>query len=94
MFQMAKRAVKEAWQKGKQAIITSSLAVGALVAGISPASANTTPTIDTSQVTSTFSTMSTTVITVIGAVAAVAVTIMGIILAWKYVRKLFNMLAK
>lgn len=52
------------------------------------------PTIDTTQVTSTFSSMTTTVMTVIGAVAASAVVVMGVILAWKYGRKLFGMLAK
>lgn len=50
--------------------------------------------VDTTAVTDTFASMTTTVLGVIGIVAASAVTIMGIILAWKYGRKLFNMLAK
>lgn len=49
---------------------------------------------DTSSVTSTFDGMKTMVLTVIGSVAAAAVAVMGIILAWKYGRKLFGMLAK
>lgn len=52
------------------------------------------PTIDTTQVTDTFATIGTTVLTVIGAVAGTAVVIMGAILAWKYGRKLFGMIAK
>lgn len=52
------------------------------------------PAVDTSAVTSTFDSMKTTVLTVIGSVAAAAVAVMGIILAWKYGRKLFGMLAK
>lgn len=51
-------------------------------------------TVDTAGVTGTFSSITTTVLTVIGTVAASAVTVMGVILAWKYGRKLFGMLAK
>lgn len=51
-------------------------------------------TVDTTQVTGAFTDMSTVVMTVIGSVAGVAVTVMGIILAWKYGRKLFSMIAK
>ncbi|MCL6664556.1 hypothetical protein [Paenibacillus amylolyticus] len=50
--------------------------------------------IDTSAVTGTFADIAKTVLVVIGAVAATAVGIMGIILAWKYGRKMFGMLAK
>ena len=56
--------------------------------------AETGPTVDTTQVNSTFSSIATTVLLVIGSVAATAVVIMGTILAWKYGRKLFGMLAK
>lgn len=51
-------------------------------------------TVDTSAVTSTFSSITATILIVIGAVAGSAVTIMGVLLAWKYGRKLFGMLAK
>lgn len=68
--------------------------VAVMSVGTSAFAADPEPSIDTTQVTSTFSSMATTVMTVIGAVAASAVVIMGVILAWKYGRKLFGMLAK
>lgn len=51
-------------------------------------------TIDTEGVTSTFSSIAKTVLVVVGSVAATAVTIMGVFLAWKYGRKMWNALAK
>ncbi|MEK5257663.1 hypothetical protein NST74_29895 [Paenibacillus sp. FSL F4-0125] len=51
-------------------------------------------TVDTAGVTGTFASITTTILVVIGTVAASAVTVMGVILAWKYGRKLFGMLAK
>lgn len=51
-------------------------------------------TVDTSSVTGTFASITSTILLVIAAVAASAVTVMGVILAWKYGRKLFGMLAK
>ncbi|WP_103110941.1 major capsid protein [Brevibacillus reuszeri] len=88
-----RNVLKNVWQSGKKAVVSSSLAVG-LVVGSAISAFAADPTIDTTQVTTTFSSMTTTVMTVIGAVAATAVTVMGIILAWKYGKKLFNMLAK
>lgn len=52
------------------------------------------PTVDTTAVTGAFSSIATTVMVVIAAVAGTAVVIMGTILAWKYGRKLFGMIAK
>lgn len=93
MFLKVKHAVKEAWNQGKKAIINTSAAVAVLAAGAVSAHAAD-PAIDTTQVTSTFTSMTTTVLVVIGAIAGSAVTIMGVILAWKYGRKLFGMLAR
>ncbi|MGE6579376.1 hypothetical protein ACQKFM_31270 [Paenibacillus xylanexedens] len=50
--------------------------------------------VDTESVTTTFSDIAKAVGKVIAAVAAVAAGIMGIILAWKYGRKLFGIIAK
>lgn len=76
----------------KGAIVLPALVLGLILASQSPTFAAL--TVDTDSVTTTFSEITTIILTVVGAVAASAVTIMGILLAWKYGRKLFAMLAK
>lgn len=45
-------------------------------------------------VTGAFTSLKDDVIATLGAIAALAVTVMGIFLAWKYGRKIFNQVAK
>lgn len=45
-------------------------------------------------VTGAFTTLKDDVIATLGAIAALAVAVMGIFLAWKYGRKIFNQVAK
>jgi hypothetical protein len=45
-------------------------------------------------VTAAFTTLQGNVIATLGAVAVLGVTVMGIFLAWKYGRKIFNQVAK
>lgn len=82
--------------KAKKAVVTGSLVIGSAFAVVAPAFAAdpATPAIDTSGVNSTFATITTTILLVIGTVALSAVAIMGTLLAWKYGRKLFSMIAK
>lgn len=86
MFKEAFRGLKH-----RASVMTMAFAV-MLVSATSVFAAD--PVVDTTQVTTTFSSMTTTVITVIGTVAGSAVLVMGVILGWKYGRKLFGMLAK
>lgn len=80
--------------KIKHKLSVAVMTVFALVVGASSAfAADGDLVIDSSQVTSTFSSMAIAVLVIIGLVAASAVTIMGAILAWKYGKKLFRMLA-
>jgi len=79
---------------GKRATMLTAMMAVMIVSAVSASAAPGDLTIDTSQVTNTFSSMATTVGLVIASVAGVAVIIMGSIMAWKYGRKLFAMLAK
>jgi len=47
-----------------------------------------------STVTTAFTTLKDDVVATLGVVAALGVTVMGIFLAWKYGRKIFNQVAK